>query len=185
MGINVLDVGGKADVKGVAGIGADGVSDTNADRLVNNDTGGNTDIDFDSDTVAVFSSDGDANRASDVEAGAVIESDTCTEADSIVLPKLIEILALTSTPTRMLVVILTMILNLFVIVVLKVTLTLIFLLNRTKKPFVPMLLVSVILPVVLHLKLIVITTQVMKQLEIQTMKRLLTPMILVALKLTN
>ena len=81
MGINVLDVGGKADVKGVAGIGADGVSDTNADRLVNNDTGGNTDIDFDTDTVAIFSSDSDTNRASDIKAGAVIESDPCTEAD--------------------------------------------------------------------------------------------------------
>ena len=82
MGINVLDVGGKADVKCVAGIRADCVSDTNADRLVNNDTGGNTDIDFDTDRVDIFSSDGDANRASDVEAWAVIESDSCMEADS-------------------------------------------------------------------------------------------------------
>ena len=65
----------------MAGFGADGVSDTNADRLVNNDTGGNTDIDFDTDTVAIFSSDSDANRACDIEAGAVIERDTCTEAD--------------------------------------------------------------------------------------------------------
>ena len=81
MGINVLDVGGKADAKCVAGIGADGVSDTNADRLVNNDTGGNTDIDFDTDTVAIFSSVSDTNRATDIEAGAVIESDPCTEAD--------------------------------------------------------------------------------------------------------
>ena len=81
MGINVLDVGGKADAKCVAGIGADGVSDTNADRLVNNDTGGNTDIDFDTDTVAIFSSDSDTNIASDIKAGAVIESDPCTEAD--------------------------------------------------------------------------------------------------------
>ena len=81
MGINVLDVGGKADAKCVAGIGADGVSDTNADRLVNNDTGGNTDIDFDTDTVAIFSSDSDTNIASEIKAGAVIESDPCTEAD--------------------------------------------------------------------------------------------------------
>ena len=78
MGINVLDVNGKADAKCVAGIGADGVSDTNADRLVNNDTGGNTDIDFDTDTVAIFSSDSDTNRASDIKAGEVIESDPCT-----------------------------------------------------------------------------------------------------------
>ena len=87
MGINVLDVGGKADAKGVAGIGADGVSDTNADRSVNNDTGRNTDIDFDTDTVAIFSSDSDSNRASDIKAGAVIESDPCTEADFDSVPE--------------------------------------------------------------------------------------------------
>ena len=87
VGINVLDVGGKADAKCVAGIGADGVSDTNADRLVNNDTGGNTDIDFDTDTVAIFSSDTDSNRASDIKAGAVIESDPCTEADFDSVPE--------------------------------------------------------------------------------------------------
>ena len=81
MGINVLDVGGEADAKGVAGIGADGVSDTNADQLVNNDTSGNTDINFDTGTVDIFSSDSDANRASDIESGAVIESDPCTEAN--------------------------------------------------------------------------------------------------------
>ena len=76
MGINVLDVGGKADAKCVAGIGADGVSDTNADRSVNNDTGRNTDIDFSLDV------DPDTDVGCDIDNDPELVRDNRTDSDT-------------------------------------------------------------------------------------------------------
>lgn len=122
MGINVLDIGGKADAKCVSGIEADGVSDTNAVRKVNNDTGGNTDIYFDTDTNAIFLVIAILVERLTLKLGQLLKRTLAQRLTLIMLPKSIEILALTSTPTRMLVVILTIILNLFVTIILIMTL---------------------------------------------------------------
>ena len=87
-----------------------------------NDTGGNTDIYFDTDTNAIFLVIAILVERLTLKLGQLLKRTLAQRLTLIMLPKSIEILALTSTPTRMLVVILTIILNLFVTIILIMTL---------------------------------------------------------------